>query len=85
MAAQLKLPVFEATNSEDFSQFLVVWCPREDCFSYTERPFLVHKSTWLKRRLSTIARKDGKAVVLRGRPCPYCSKVSEVPARVNIR
>ena len=82
---QLELPVYEATRSEDFPGFLVVWCPREDCPSYTERPFVVHMNTFLKRRLSIIARKDGKPVVIRGRPCPYCAKVSEAPKRVDIR
>lgn len=82
---QLELPQYEVTKSQDFPGFLVVWCPREDCPSYTQRPFVVHGVTWLKRRYTLFAKSGGKHVVLRGRTCPYCHKVSEPPARKQIR
>lgn len=82
---QLELPKFEATKSEDFPGFLVIYCPQEDCPSFAKRPFVVHTNTFLKKRLSAVARKDGKQIVLRGRPCPYCFKVAEIPKRVEIR
>jgi hypothetical protein len=82
--SQLELPKYEATKSGDFPGFLVVWCPRVDCPSYTVRPFVVHGTTWMKKRMSAIAKKDGKHVVLRGRSCPYCFAASEIPARREI-
>lgn len=81
---QLELPKYEITKSKDFSSFLVVWCPREDCPSFSERPFLVHANTWYKKRMSSVSTKDGKPVVIRGRQCPYCHKVSEPPPRTRI-
>lgn len=81
---QLELPKYEATKSEDFPGFLIVWCPREACPSYATRPFVVHAQTWLKRRFSTVARRDSKPIVLRGRSCPYCFSASEVPSRKEI-
>ena len=81
---QLELPKYEVSKSKDFPGFLIVWCPRADCPSYTVRPVVVHGNTWLKRRMSTIAKKNGKPIVLRGRSCPYCFAASETPTRREI-
>lgn len=70
---QLELPAFDFAQSKDFPGFLIVWCPRKDCPSFEKRPFVVHKTTWLKKR--EVLRGE-EATVIRGRVCPYCSKVS---------
>jgi hypothetical protein len=66
------LPIFAIKDSEDFKEFLVVRCTREDCPGHskdgTVRPFLVHKRSWLRPKRSSI-KPD---VVLRARACPYC-------------
>jgi hypothetical protein len=72
------LPTFDARLSKDFPEYLLVRCPRDDCPSQQKdgvRPFLVHKRTW------TRPRKPGgsKMVIIYGRVCPYCHKVSRLP------
>jgi hypothetical protein len=76
------LPLFEMKASEDFPDYLLVRCPREDCPSHTKdgtKPFLVHKRTWQRPRKSQNVR--GELVVVYGRVCPYCHKVSRPPTR----
>ena len=67
------LPRFKVKRSEDFAAWLIVTCPREDC----GQTFLVKASTWTAKK--TYKSKD-KEVVIKGRSCPYCSKVG-LPAR----
>lgn len=75
---------YKATNSKDFPGFLIVWCPRPDCRSHMNRPFVVHKETWL-RPLKKVSRTKGHEVVITGRSCPYCFCPSHVPKRAEIR
>jgi hypothetical protein len=80
-----RLPVYEAQLSKDFPEFLIVWCPREKCLSHQrERPFLVHKNTWMFRTKLTAVR-TGREYVIRTRACPYCMLTSRLPERREIR
>lgn len=67
------LPSFEVKRSEDFPSWFIVTCPREDC----GQTFLVRGSTWTQKQTY---QSRGSKVVIRGRACPYCSKVG-LPAR----
>jgi hypothetical protein len=82
---QLRLPYFEATESKDFPGFLIVWCPRESCPSFDERPFVVHKRTWMKqmKHKPFIGGKETPAKRITGRPCPYCLRASALPIRLG--
>jgi hypothetical protein len=79
-----KIPAFKATNSKDFPGFLIVFCPRADCpGTKHNRPFIVHKATWLRpHRLVSI--KTGLPYVVIGRSCPYCFRVGRLPRRSEI-
>jgi len=76
------LKPFEASVSKDFPEFLIVYCPHEDCVgTMNDRPFLVHKRTWIRpiKRISLLS----KQTTITGRPCPYCQRVSRVPRGVD--
>jgi hypothetical protein len=79
------LPSFSQKDSKDFPGWLVVTCPYEGC---GDKPFLVHKKTWLaKREVATPPSKKAQGVefvTIRGRCCPYCHKVS-LPKRAGRR
>jgi hypothetical protein len=68
------LPYFEVKPSEDFPGWLLVFCP----YKCTEKPFIVHKESWLaKREVATPPSSQAKgitSVVVLGRCCPYCHK-----------
>jgi len=81
--AQLELPTYTAKHSEDFPSFLVVFCPRDDCASYPERPFLVHKRSWL-RPIRRTSRTSGQPYKITGRSCPYCFRAARIPPIVEI-
>jgi hypothetical protein len=66
-----KLPEFEVKLSDDYDGWLLVTCPREECGQL----FLVERKPWAKTMHSIIHPE----VVLHGRPCPYCHRVSRVP------
>jgi hypothetical protein len=72
------LPKYIVTPSDDFKEYLLVRCPRENCPSHnkdgTVRPFLVHKRVWTRPMKSVI--KPG--LIIHGRPCPYCASVSTI-------
>jgi hypothetical protein len=74
------LPLFEVSSSSDYPEFLIVCCPREDCPSRGQRPFLVHERTWRRPRKE----KHGeKVTVIYGRCCPYCHKVGRIPRKTR--
>jgi hypothetical protein len=75
------LPLFAVKPSEDFKDYLLVRCQREDCPSHTKdgvKPFLVHRRVWQRPRKTNVG---GKVTVVFGRVCPYCHKVSRPPTR----
>jgi hypothetical protein len=76
-AYESQLKRYDVTVSEDFPEYLLVRCPHKDCPSHTSsdgmvRPFLVHRRSW-RRPLHSVIKPD---LVMRGRSCPYCYKVS---------
>ena len=77
-----KLPVFKATRSEDYPEYLIVTCTRKDCTS-GGRPFLVAAKEWLRPVRRTNDR-TGITTIIVGRSCPYCFRTSRVPARREI-
>lgn len=81
---QLELPVYRAKRSEDFPQFLIVFCPRENCPGYlAERPFLVHERTWMRpHRIERT--QDGSVWTIVGRSCPYCFATARIPSRREV-
>lgn len=80
-----KLKVFKASKSKDFPEFLIVWCQREECPGFkAERPFLVHKRTWM-RPIKMVAVKTNKVFTMIGRSCPYCYCPSRLPRPGEIR
>jgi hypothetical protein len=79
------LPKYDIKPSEDFKEFALVRCPRDDCPSHTKddiKPFLVHKRTWLRPKKIEVRpdrlHEESRVVVIHGRPCPYCAKVSTI-------
>lgn len=75
-----RLPDFTVKKSKDFPEWLLVYCGYEDCPSYAtvgglEGPgyFMAHARSFQK----VIA---GGATTTKTRPCPYCFRVSFVPA-----
>jgi hypothetical protein len=83
--AQLDLPAYEASKSEDFPGFLIVWCPRERCPSYQKRPFVVHEHTWMRPQVLTVTSQRGHKIRIVGRSCPYCFATARLPSRASIR
>lgn len=82
------LPEFEAKVSKDFPEFLIVFCPRDDCpGTKHERPFLVHMRTWLRPDKVEIktGRRAGTFATIVGRSCPYCFRAARLPRRGAIR
>lgn len=77
--AQLELPSYEVKPSEDYPDWLLVTCPREDC----GETFLVNAKPWRKPRAYTA--HNGKKYTVRGRSCPYCFRASRIPARRGSR
>ena len=79
-----KLPLYQATRSQDFPGFLIVYCGRKDCPGTTaDRPFLVAEREWLR----PYRVKKGQQIlptVIIGRSCPYCFRTGRVPARREI-
>ncbi len=80
-----QLPEFVATQSKDFPEFLLVMCPRDDCpGTLDDRPFLVHKRTWmrpLKRKMTKRGITEMFKIV--GRSCPYCFRAARIPRRIT--
>lgn len=62
------LPSFIVKRSQDFPSWFVVTCPREDC----GQTFLVKGSAWSSKKFY---KSKDKTILIRGRACPYCSKV----------
>lgn len=79
------LPEFEAKVSKDFPEFLIVYCPREDCVgTMNDRPFLVHKRTWLRpHKITSVL--NPRVYIIVGRSCPYCFRTARIPRRGRIR
>ena len=73
------LPKYKVEKIDDlpgFEGYLLVLCPKEDCPSHLNghiEPFLVHQRSWQRPKKAL----DGKTII-RGRPCPYCSRVSAI-------
>jgi hypothetical protein len=65
------LPLYEAKISDDYDGWLLVTCPREEC-GYM---FLVERKPWTATMHSVIKPE----IVIHGRPCPYCHRVSRIP------
>jgi hypothetical protein len=77
--AKSRLPIFSVKRSEDYPDWILVTCPREDCGNI----FLVQAATWFKRRVYKTMR--GEEHVISGRSCPYCFKAARLPSRRGIR
>ena len=65
-----QLPTYEVDPSEDYPDWLIVTCPREDCGN----KFLVKTEAWYEERISPF-----KQTVMTGRACPYCYKTGLLP------
>jgi len=72
VSPQLELPKFIVSPSEDFPNWLLVTCPRDDCLS-NGTPFLVKRRIWRRRRVA----RDGKTTIV-GRPCAYCGRYGSI-------
>jgi len=70
------LPMFAAKKSQDFPDWLIVTCPREDCGLI----FMVLRKEWFSNRIY-----GPKDTVITGRSCPYCFKVGRLPSRRGLR
>jgi len=71
------LPKFEIEPSEDYADYLVVRCLREECPSHFDgeiRPFVVHKRSFTRPLRSKIKPE----IRYFTRPCPYCFRVSRL-------
>lgn len=64
------LPTFESVRSEEFPDWEIVTCPRDDCGF----KFLVKTKDW--RRVRKVR---GAKIV--SRPCPYCFKACYFPTK----
>lgn len=89
MAQQLKLPDFGAKRSKDFPDYLLMYCPRDDCPSWPgngeeQMPFLADART-MRRPLRRVAHGSNKPFTIAARPCPYCFRSAYVPKRDTIR
>lgn len=74
---QSLLPTFDIKPSEDYKEYVLVRCPKEDCPSHVGkeiRPFLVHKRTFTRPLRSKIKPE----IKYFSRPCPYCFRVSKL-------
>jgi hypothetical protein len=70
---------FIVKPSKDFKEYLLVFCPKEDCPSQLgeeQRPFLVHKRTFTRP-----LRAKGTTFITRA--CPYCFRPSGLPGRIR--
>jgi len=77
--------MYEAKQSRDFPEFLIVMCPREDCPGHlSDRPFLVHKRTWMRplKRAQTV-RGEKAMFKITGRSCPYCFRAARIPRTIK--
>lgn len=72
------LPEFFVKKSKDFTGWLVVTCPREDCGDL----FLARTVSLYRKR--TYKHKSGETTIV-GRSCPYCFRASRLPDRRRIR
>jgi hypothetical protein len=84
MSQQTKLPMYEVYKSNDYEDWLVVYCLRDDCPTKARISFLVHARTWL-RPFKRTARQTEREYKITGRSCPYCFRPSQIPARNTIR
>lgn len=69
------IPLFDIKPSEDYKEYVLVRCPKNDCPSHTKdeiRPFLVHKRTFTRPLRSKIKPET----ILFTRACPYCWRAS---------
>ena len=74
---QSLLQTFKTKPSEDFKDYLLVYCPKEDCPSNMGKeqvPFLVHKRTWYRPLRSKIKPE----IRYFSRPCTYCFRASKL-------
>lgn len=63
-----QLPLYQAARSNDFPDWLIVTCPREEC----EQTFLVKRREWYQ--------SSDKI----GRSCPYCFMTSRLPKQRDL-
>jgi hypothetical protein len=71
------LPTFKIKPSQDFKEYLLVYCLKEDCPSNAgddHKPFLVHKRAFTRPLRSKIKPE----IKYFTRPCPYCFRVSKL-------
>jgi len=69
------LDTFRIKPSQDYKDYILVFCPKEDCPSQKGNyPFLVHKRTF-QRPLRSKVKPDVKFF---SRPCPYCFRASKL-------
>lgn len=80
-----QLPEYQAKVSKDFPEFLLVTCPYDDCpGTANDRPFLVHKRTWM-RPVKLASNRTGRAYHVVGRSCPYCFRTGRLPKPGSLR
>jgi hypothetical protein len=79
--------VYAVAPSKDFPAYLLVRCPKEDCPSHIEDevlPFLVDAEVWRAKREAPappdLKARGQETVEIFGRSCPYCMRVSRMPA-----
>jgi hypothetical protein len=69
-------PTYILRRSEDYPDWLLVTCPREDC----GETFLVLAKAW--RRVRKYKTLRGEEHVISGRACPYCFRAAKVPRTI---
>lgn len=74
-----RLPEYEAKRSKDFHSWLIVTCTR------CELPFMVREKDWLQSFYTRPTDASRKPTLIEGRSCPYCFRVSRLPARRKIK
>jgi hypothetical protein len=76
------LPQFEAKRSQDFPDWLIVTCPREECPGGN---FMVRAKDWLAAFRTRPTDPSKRPTLIEGRVCPYCFRVSKLPLRRHIK
>lgn len=76
------LPFFEAKASKDFADWLIVTCVREEC---PGGQFMVRRKDWLGAFRTRPTDPTKRPILIEGRSCPYCMRISRLPLRRNIK
>ena len=82
MAQQTKLPDFIVKKSKDFPDWLLMWCPRDDCPSAENNLSFLADARTMRRPLRRRG-VQGTPFTISARPCPYCFRSALVPRKDN--